>query len=105
MVVPREFVLISVFLELGPSTFAITTTSIDVDSIEAYPDTVRGEVKMTVHLFEPIAGNEERTHYQSTMLIDPKGQLPATLVNSVLGNRAHFYSNLKQKINTELGAN
>jgi hypothetical protein len=91
-----------VFLELGPATFAITTTSIDVAEIPPFPDTVRGDVKMTIHLFEPIAGNEGRTHYQSVMLVDPKGQVPAGLVNSVLGNRASFFSQLRQRIESDL---
>jgi hypothetical protein len=35
------------------------------------------------------------------MLVDPKGQIPASLVNNVLGNRAHFFSNLREKLLVE----
>ena len=52
-------------------------------------------------MFEPIAGNDERTHYQTVMLIDPKGEVPADVVNAILGNRASFYKLLRERIHAE----
>ena len=63
---------------------------------------VRGEIKMSVYLFEPVAGDASRTHHQSVILVDPKGNIPASIVNSSLSNRAIFYEKLRVKIHEEV---
>ena len=63
---------------------------------------VRGVIKLGVYLFEPVAGDATRTHHQSVLLIDPKGNIPASIVNSALSNRAVFYEKLRDKIHEEV---
>jgi hypothetical protein len=73
-------------------------TSVDTD-IPVKENCVRGELITAVHLFEPVAGDATKTHYQIVLLYDPKGAIPSPLVNAFLGKRAEFYGRVRDKIN------
>ena len=63
---------------------------------------VRADLKIGLYLFEPVAGDATRTHHQSVILIDPKGNIPAYIVNATLANRSVFYEKLRDKIHEEV---
>ena len=98
----RDFVSTIVFLPLTDDTFAIVATSVDDTSVPVAESVVRGEIKIGVYLYEPVAGDATRTHHQSVVLIDPKGNIPASIVNAALSNRAIFYEKLRDRIHEEL---
>lgn len=71
LVVPRGFIIIRIFLDLGNDTYAFAATSIDVD-YEPPKGTIIGDI-WAVHIFEPVSGDNTKTNYQNVMLADPKG--------------------------------
>ena len=95
----REWEMIEMNLELGGDTFALVATSI--------PDTglrdascIKGELVLDVMLIEPVAEDATRSHVVDIILFDPKGHVPAVLVNSILSNFALFYEKTRDKLNT-----
>jgi hypothetical protein len=96
----RTFLVGGIFLDLGNDTFAIVGTSVEDPAFPNPEGKVRGEVRLSVTLYEPAAGDANRAHVQAVSIIDPKGSVPAAIVNSVLGNRAKFYAGLKDRINS-----
>lgn len=98
----RDFVNTLVFLPLADDTFAMVANSVEDSSVPVAESVVRGEIKIGVYLFEPVAGDATRTHHQSVVLVDPKGNIPAAIVNAALSNRAIFYEKLRDRIHEEL---
>jgi hypothetical protein len=88
----RQLLVSAVYLDLGNSTYAIVGVSIDDPDYPCPEGKVRGELRMGLNLFEPAAGDTNRTHMQSLTLLDPKGSIPAMIVNGILGNRAKLYA-------------
>jgi hypothetical protein len=98
----RSLIVSSIFLDLGNNTFAVVGSSVEDESIALPGGKVRGEVILGVALYEPVAGDATRTHVQTITHVDPKGSIPATVVNSLLGNRAVFYAKLKDRVASAL---
>jgi hypothetical protein len=93
----RSFLGSACFLDLGNDTIAVVGNSLEDPAFPCPEGKVRGEIKLAITLYEPAAGDATRTHIQVINLLDPKGSIPAMIVNSVLGNRAKFYAALKTK--------
>jgi hypothetical protein len=91
-----------IYLELGNDTYAMIGTSIDDPEFPAPEGKVQAQLHMGLNLFEPVAGDVNRTHLQSLTLLDPKGSIPALIVNGILGNRAKLYTALKERLMTAL---
>lgn len=79
-VASRDLSYLLCMLQLDEATFAMVGTSVDA-GIPVKEGAVRGELITALHLFGPVSGDATKTHYQVVMLFDPKGQLPAALVN------------------------
>jgi hypothetical protein len=97
----RDTVAFNAYLDLGDNVYAIVSTSVDSDR-PVPADTVRAEMKIALHLFEPVAGNAERTHHQNVTLVEPKGLIPAAVINGFFGKRATFFDKLREHVNTKL---
>ena len=92
----RDAVYFGVLLELEEANFALVETSVDAAEMPPRDDFVRSQIKYALHTFEPLEAN--RTHMLMIALIDPKGSLPAGIVNMTLGRRADFYEKIVAKI-------
>ena len=92
----REFHHSWIWLPLGNGTFAIAAYSCDT-GVAPDADHVLGDANYIVMLFEPAAGDVNRTHFTSISHIDPKGSVPAVIVNAILDRRAAFYVSLREK--------
>ena len=93
---PREMQFVWVYLSLGEGTFAIAGRSVDT-GIAPAADHVLGEFKTYLMTFEPVAGNSNRCHYTMVGHVDPKGNIPAVIINKIIGKRAAFYEGLKAR--------
>jgi len=93
----RDAVYFAVLLEPEEGNFALVETSVEAVEMPPKADCVRSHIQYALHSFEPL-GDGNRTHMLMIALIDPKGSLPAGLVNLTLGRRADFYERIVAKI-------
>jgi hypothetical protein len=95
---PRWSTAVNCFLDLGDNTYAFTGHTVDLGHAkpEGY---VAAEMKVGFHLFEPAAGDPNRTHIVAINHIDPKGSVPAMIINAVLKRRGKLYELLQDRIN------
>jgi hypothetical protein len=94
----RELDTCGVFLELGDESYCEVGVSIETRR-EPRPNYVRAELVLGVSLYEPVADDPTRTHCTLVILVDPKGSIPAMIVNALMGNRTKFYEQIRDKIN------
>ncbi|CAG9327413.1 unnamed protein product [Blepharisma stoltei] len=87
----REAVYFCKKLQFDENTFGFVDTSIDYEEVKADEGSIRVDLKYGLHLFEPLAGNPAKTHLSSVSLADPKGSIPASVINLGLGKRSDFY--------------
>ena len=93
----RELHFSWVFLPLSEGTFAIAGCSVDTGVAPA-ADHVLADARVLVVTFEPAAGDANRTHFTSIAHIDPKGSVPALVVNAIMDRRAAFYVKLREQM-------
>ena len=93
----RELHFTWVFLPLGEGTFAIAGSSVPT-GLEPSADHVLADARVLVVTFEPAAGDANRTHFTSIAHIDPKGSVPAMVVNAIMDRRAAFYVKLREML-------
>jgi hypothetical protein len=94
----RDGTGVTVFLDLGNDTFAFVSTGVEC-GIPPQQGYVRADMKVGFHLFEPVAGDASRTHIVAITLLDPKGSVPAMIVNAILLRRGKTYELLQEQIN------
>ena len=89
-----------VFLDLGNDTYVQVGTSVDQTwfGVETPEGCVHGHLTMAVYVWEPIAGDASKTHFNSCTLINPKGDIPAMVANAILGNRTTMFEKIKARL-------
>jgi hypothetical protein len=76
-------------------------TSSELPEVE---DVIRMNLITEMIMCEPVAGDTNRTFFQLISLVDLKGSIPASLVNSMLARRAAYFDMLKEYIEANLPA-
>lgn len=94
----RDAVYFALLLELEDQTFALIETSVSAPEAPVAEPYVRSEIRYALHSFEKMEDEPNKTHLLMIALIDPKGSLPAGLVNMTLGRRAEFYEKLVARV-------
>ena len=84
-----------IFLPLSEGNFAIAGCSVDT-GIPPAADHVLADARVILMTFEPAAGDANRTHYTAVAHIDPKGSVPALVVNGIMDRRVGFYVKLRE---------
>ena len=97
-VAARELITSAVFIELGGESYADCTCSVD-NGMPVREGCVRAEMLCGLQLFEPAAGDDQRTHVQVLAQLDVKGSIPKWIVNQVMAAKAGFYVKLRDKLN------
>lgn len=88
-----------IYLPIADTTQAIIGTSVPMPDIPTPPNHVLDDLKMGVSIFEPVAGDENRTHMSAIYKIDPKGNIPAFIFNAFISQRIKFYEKLRDRVN------
>ena len=96
----RDAVYFGVLLEMEEQTYALIETSVNAPEVPLKENYVRSEIRYALHSFERMDDDPSKTHLLMLALIDPKGSLPASLVNLTLGRRADFYERLISKVSS-----
>ena len=91
---PRDSLYFSLLLDVGEDSFALIDTSVEAAEYPPVPGYVRSVLKYSLHVFEPMEDDPEKTHLMVVALADAQGSLPSGLVNASLGKRADFYQQL-----------
>ena len=91
---PRDVLYFSLLLDVGEDSFALIDTSVQADEFPPTAGYVRSVLKYSLHVFEPMDDDPEKTHLMVVALGDAQGSIPSGLVNISLGKRADFYQQL-----------
>lgn len=93
-----------VFLDLGNDTYSQVGVSVDQSwmGVQVPEGCVAGKLTMAVYIYEPLAGDATKTHFNSVTLIDPQGDVPSLIVNSILGNRTTMFEKIKERLESVL---
>ena len=96
VVAARDLIFLAIKLDLGEGGIGLMATSIDGYQPES-SDYVRGECPYFLIHLESL---ENRTQFNMTQLINPKGNLPGWCVNMFVKKVAKFYIKIKRLINS-----
>jgi hypothetical protein len=94
----RELETCGVYLELGDEIYCEVGVSVDTGR-PPRPNCVKAELILGVSHYEPVCNDPNRTHCELVILVDPKGSVPAMIVNGLMGSRTKFYEQIRDKIN------
>jgi hypothetical protein len=94
---------IAVWVELGEDTYAICGCSIDdpEPDVEEPAGYIKAELIQAVYIWQPLGGDATKCHLQQVTLVDPKGAVPAMIVNSFLANRAKIFTGFREMCHNE----
>lgn len=87
VVTPREVTPFICYLQLSENTAAFVATSVDFPGVTVGEDSIKANLDFALFLFEPVAGDLNKSHFIHIARVDPKGAIPASLANSRLRYR------------------
>lgn len=95
----REAYIYCSKIQLDEHTFAVLGTSSPLEHplTEGY---VRPEISFTLQLFQPVSGDSSKTNMTIIDLVDPRGNIPLFVINSIITDRVDFYAKMVEHLKT-----
>lgn len=87
----REILYFCKKLQFDEDSYGTIETSVDIDDVKPGEGVLRADVFYCLHIFEPLPGDNTKTHMTGVGFSNPNGMIPASIVNIGLSRRADFY--------------
>jgi len=95
----RDFCWFNIDMEFEDGTFVTACKSIQSKLCPTLPNAVRGEIRASGYVIQPVKDKENECVFTYVVQSDPKGWLPAAIVNFAARSQAYNPGMIKKSLN------